>query len=47
MERKSVTFDTESFGDVGRHVWDVALGDVIFCGEIQAFAKFGHAAGER
>ena len=33
---ESVSFDDESFGDVGEvwsNVWDVALGDVMVCGK--------------
>ena len=38
---------TESLGKVGRHVTDVVLGDVVFCGGVNDFSELGftHAAG--
>ena len=41
---ESVSFDDESFGDfseVGYHVRDVALGDVVFYEGVQDFAELG------
>ena len=37
IEAESVSFDNPSFGDfreVGYHVRDVTLGDVVFCGGV-------------
>ena len=43
--------DNESFHDVGevvRHVWDMALGEVGFCGGVQHYAelRFTRDSGE-
>ena len=38
------SFDNELFGNIGeagRHVWDVVLGNVVFCDGVEDFAELG------